>query len=264
MTSLLATTVYQYIQLPLEIKPYSKSGHRLIQYIIFNNTKYEGYATDHFVVSVIYAICLVTFAIFFFPVILMLYVQLKNFLKNRTTKEQYSKVKKIVPPQTPPKKKREPTRTETFSSNCMYSESEEEFETPFVTNEKSADQIIYEFGAPQDFSGRNCSSMHNFWSMCFDTKIPNQMDLFSKLTVRVDMNSIFHNTSLMKINETPQGGYQYVPGSFSVDASSNILYQPFKYNDIEEENSVRIYETGFGNRPTNLEGHKMSAISEEY
>ena len=90
------------------------------------------------------------------------------------------------------------------------------------------------------------------------------MDLFSKLTVRVDMNSIFQNTSLMKIDETPLGGYNYVPGSFSVDASSNILYQPFKYNDIEEENSVRIYETGFGNRPTNLDGHKMSAISEEY
>lgn len=55
-----------------------------------------------------------------------------------------------------------------------------------------------------------------------------------------------------------------MPGSFSVDATSNILYQAFKYNDIEEENSVRIYETGFGNRPTNLDGHKMSAISEEY
>ena len=73
---------------------------------------------------------------------------MKNFFKNRTTKEQYSKYKKIVPPQTPPKKKREPTKTGTFSSNCMYSESEEEYEVPFVTNEKTADQIIYEFGAP--------------------------------------------------------------------------------------------------------------------
>lgn len=189
---------------------------------------------------------------------------MKNFLWNRTTKEQYSKVKKMVPPQTPPKKKREPSRTETMSSNCMYSESED-YETPFVAAEKNSDQIIYEFGAPRDFEGRNCVKMHNCWSMCFDTKMPNQMELYGKLTVKRDLNSIFANTSLMKVDQSQfQQNYAYVPGSFSVDASSNILYQPFKYHDIEEESIARIYETGFGNRPTNLEEHRMSMISEEY
>jgi hypothetical protein len=89
--------------------------------------------------------------------------------------------------------------------------------------------------------------------MCFDRKIPNQMELYNRLTMRVNI-SMFGgamNTSDINIQEPPVSKeLQYAPGSFSVDASSHILYHPFNYNDVDDENSVRIYESGIKFRPT--------------
>lgn len=73
------------------------------------------------------------------------------------------------------------------------------------------------------------------------------MELYVKLTTKLDMN-FFQSTSIMMRIDEPIQNLNYVPGSFSVDATSNLMYYAFKYNDIEEESSVRIYETGFGNR----------------
>jgi hypothetical protein len=64
--------------------------------------------------------------------------------------------------------------------------SEEEDDTPFVQNDKTSDQVIFEFGAPQDFDGKCCSPMYNCWSMCFNTKIPSQMELYNRLTIKVE------------------------------------------------------------------------------
>jgi hypothetical protein len=145
----------------------------------------------------------------------------------------------------------------------MYSENADEDDLLCFDNQKSSEQIIFEFGAPQDFSGRRCSMMHNVWAMCCQTKIPNQMALYSRLTTKPV--TLIANVSLMNINEhepLAENNF-YMPGSFSVENTAGILYQPFKYNDIDEESSVRIYETGFGNRQNNFDARRMSLISEE-
>ena len=75
----------------------------------------------------------------------MLYIQVKIFLKNRTTKEQYSRSKQVVP------KQQQRQRASTINSQCMFTEDEEE--TPVQEKAKTSDEIIYEFGAPEDFTG---------------------------------------------------------------------------------------------------------------
>ena len=58
----------------------------------------------------------------------------------------------------------------------MFTDDEEE--PPAALEEKTSDQIIYEFGAPEDFTGQTCIPLRNVWSMCYQTKMPDHMELY--------------------------------------------------------------------------------------
>lgn len=91
ISSLFSTTIFYYTKLSYPIEIYD------LKYIVFRDYL-EQYVTDYLVVSIAYWTALIIIAFFLIPINLMLYVQLGNFFKNRTTKEQYSKVRSVVPP----------------------------------------------------------------------------------------------------------------------------------------------------------------------
>ena len=94
---LLITTTYNYMQMPKEIYLHDPDGQQAIKYILFRDTL-EPYILNHKFISLMYIICLLLISFFFSPINLMLYIQTKIFLKNRTTKEQYSRGRKQEAP----------------------------------------------------------------------------------------------------------------------------------------------------------------------
>ena len=86
ITILLATTVWNYMQMPAFIMKFDEEGTQQIRYILFEKTL-EPYITSRQWISLMYITCLLMIALFFSPINLMLYIQTKIFLKNRTTKE---------------------------------------------------------------------------------------------------------------------------------------------------------------------------------
>ena len=85
------------MQMPKEIYLHDPDGQQAIKYILFRDTL-EPYILSHKFISLMYIICLLLISFFFSPINLMLYIQTKIFLKNRTTKEQYSRGRKQEAP----------------------------------------------------------------------------------------------------------------------------------------------------------------------
>lgn len=101
---------------------------------------------------------------FLMPILLLFYIQAKNFLLNRTTHERYSK-KKVATHNG--KKERlsvasEVSRDSTGSSLLSV-----------MQLHKASEDILNEFGAPEDFSGRRCSCILNQYAMLCNRSIPN-------------------------------------------------------------------------------------------
>lgn len=102
---------------------------------------------------------------FLLPVFLLLYIQVKNFLKNRTTNERFSKRKPLVPAN--PKIDRavsvdtESERADSTGSSLL----------SVIEQLKQAEDIIKEHGEPRELQG-GCLWIRNITEMTLNTKMP--------------------------------------------------------------------------------------------
>ena len=107
---------------------------------------------------------LLTTGFFMLPVLLLCYIQTKNFWKNRTTNERFSR-KKAPPPKE--KNDRIPSMGSEISADSTGSSL-----LSAIQQLKAAEDILKEHGDPLDFEGKCCTCIRNEYAMCFRTKSP--------------------------------------------------------------------------------------------
>lgn len=90
------------------------------------------------------------------PIVILLFVQTKNFCLNRTTNERFGG-----------KKYKQPVRTDSDDN----SDSESGLST---TTSIIAEELILEFGKPEEFNNKNLVYCLNIKAMFCSNKIPDQ------------------------------------------------------------------------------------------
>lgn len=96
------------------------------------------------------------------PILLLIYVQLRNFFSNRTTNERLGGKKYG---------KEDSVEDTTESNPSSYS----------ATTSLLADEFIKEIGEPEDYSNRKAECIFNFSAMCCKRKMPDQQDIYDHL-----------------------------------------------------------------------------------
>ena len=109
---------------------------------------------------------------FLMPVTLLYYITVRNFINNRTTNERFTGKNPI----THKNSVRERTLSVAEAVNSSISLNETLIET-----KEDPEDIIKEFGAPQDFGNTGCEKGHNFLAMCCHREIPNQRVMYEAL-----------------------------------------------------------------------------------
>jgi len=111
-----------------------------------------------------YFVLLIT-GFFQLPIYLLYFIQVKNFLKNRTTNERYSRKR--------PMANKDIDRAVSGDSRSESMDSTGSSLLAVIRQAKEAEDIIKEFGDPQDYTGKSCECIYNEYAMCFKTTPPN-------------------------------------------------------------------------------------------
>ena len=120
------------------------------------------FVTNQKIVYVILSWFMILFTAFFSPfVILLIYVQTKNFMSNRTTAERFSRKK-------PPVRQR-PSNEAAASFKSVDSTGSCNEEEP-----ESSEDIIKRYSEIDDYSYSSCASLKNAKSMIMNTTTPSQ------------------------------------------------------------------------------------------
>ena len=129
---------------------YLSESEDIIKNDLFYELLPDEYYMDKFIyVSASWIIVLLT-GFFVFPVLFLFYIQVKNFAFNRTTNERFSRKK------APRKKdKNEAPRMDSTGSSLLS-----------TTTSMLVEDIIRDFGEPEDYSHKHCVTLHNSFAMC--------------------------------------------------------------------------------------------------
>jgi hypothetical protein len=108
----------------------------------------ENFRHDkYFIQSVSIFICLYT-GFFILPIMMLFILQVKNFCRNRTTNERYTR--KVY------------SHKESMTSSSSFS----------ATTSILAEELINDLGTPRDFSDKQCSGLRNAYEMCCVNSAP--------------------------------------------------------------------------------------------
>lgn len=118
----------------------------------------------YFTISSIVVMCM---SGFFFPFVLYLtFIQLKNYISNRTTNERYSRKTKVR------KGSKNGART---ASSVVSADSSSLLST---TSTMVCEDVIHDYADAEDFSDKKCPCIFNCAVMCFSKKIPSQKEIY--------------------------------------------------------------------------------------
>jgi hypothetical protein len=110
---------------------------------------------------------------FLFPILLLFYIQGKNFFANRTTNERYSRKKAPAA---------QGGRTERLSAASDVSRDSTGSSLLSVMHQlKAAEDILNEFGGPEDFEGRSCKCIIHQYAMFCNRTPPSQSKIYHEL-----------------------------------------------------------------------------------
>lgn len=91
------------------------------------------------------------------PIFLLYFIQVKNFMKGRTTNERFSRKKPVHH-----KRSMSGESIDSTGSSLL----------SVIRHAKEAEDIIKEHGDPRDFTGKSCESIRNEMDMCCSTTPP--------------------------------------------------------------------------------------------
>jgi len=115
---------------------------------------------------------LVITGFFQLPILLLFYIQAKNFFKNRTTNERFSRKKPIEP------KKPQVERAISIDSELDRCDSTGSSLLSAIQQQKLAEDVIKEHGDPEDYTGKSCVCIRHHTAMAFNRKMPSQEAIY--------------------------------------------------------------------------------------
>jgi hypothetical protein len=157
IVSIFSTTMYEY-------SLYNEKSKILIYSLLSEDMTLNP---THFTVSSIVVMCM---SGFFFPFVLYLtFIQVKNFIANRTTNERYSRKG------TTRKGSKNGARA---ASSVVSADSSSLLST---TSTMICEDVIHDYADAEDFSDKKCPCMFNCAVMCFNKDIPSQKKIYYEM-----------------------------------------------------------------------------------
>lgn len=152
------------------IRPCYTDGFTCQDDLTYDVLGLSAYESHWILLPVIIVIMLTGF--FVIPIGLLTYVQIKNFLSNRTTNERLTnKVYK--------RRKLKPSAVGDADSEHSGKRGGSMASSVFTTTTSLlAEDVVMDLGSPMDFDDRYCQPCLNVKEMCHSRKIPDQSKLF--------------------------------------------------------------------------------------
>eukprot|EP00355_Strombidium_rassoulzadegani_P005874 CAMPEP_0168614200 /NCGR_PEP_ID=MMETSP0449_2-20121227/3850_1 /TAXON_ID=1082188 /ORGANISM="Strombidium rassoulzadegani, Strain ras09" /LENGTH=201 /DNA_ID=CAMNT_0008654869 /DNA_START=8 /DNA_END=613 /DNA_ORIENTATION=- len=136
--------------------------------IVKNDLFYQILPEDYYIEKTYYVIAswvvIAVTAFFLLPTFFLFFIQIKNFLTNRTTNERFSRKK---PYRKGIKEKKEAPRMDSTGSSMLS-----------TTTSRMVEDIIREYGEPKDNSLSRCETILNIYQMCCVSKVPDQEQMY--------------------------------------------------------------------------------------